>query len=81
MTTTVRARFDGRVLIPEEPVDLPVGDDLVLQLQTPQPREEPVTPEIIQQRLQRLESTFGLLDTPVLVPDEALRRECFYEDP
>jgi hypothetical protein len=30
MTTTLRARFDGKVLIPEEPVDLPT--DRVLEV-------------------------------------------------
>lgn len=28
MTTTLRARFDGKVLIPLDPVDLPIGADL-----------------------------------------------------
>lgn len=31
---TLRAKFDGRVLIPEEPVDLPVGKVLEVQVET-----------------------------------------------
>lgn len=30
--TTLRARFDGKVLVPEEPVDLPVGRVLELEV-------------------------------------------------
>jgi len=30
--TTLRAHFDGHVFIPDEPVDLPVGSDLELQV-------------------------------------------------
>ena len=29
---TLRARFDGRVLVPDEPVDLPVGKPLDVQV-------------------------------------------------
>ena len=32
MTTTLRARFDGKVLIPEGPVDLPVNQVLELRI-------------------------------------------------
>ena len=38
MTTRLRARFDGRVLVPEGPVDLPQGPLLEVQLQ---PVEQP----------------------------------------
>jgi hypothetical protein len=30
--TTVKAKFDGRVFVPEEPVDLPVGYELVIAI-------------------------------------------------
>jgi hypothetical protein len=32
MTTHLRARYDGRVLVPEQPVDLPVGHPLEVQV-------------------------------------------------
>jgi hypothetical protein len=38
--TTVKARFDGRVFVPEEPVNLPVGHVVEVPLETegkPQP--------------------------------------------
>jgi hypothetical protein len=33
--TTVKARFDGRVFIPEQPVDLPVGYILEIPIHPP----------------------------------------------
>jgi hypothetical protein len=35
--TTLRARFDGRVLVPEEPLDLPADSVVELQLTTVDP--------------------------------------------
>jgi hypothetical protein len=32
MTTTLRARFDGKVLIPLGPVDLPIGAELDIEV-------------------------------------------------
>jgi hypothetical protein len=32
MTTRLRAHFDGRVLVPEEPVDLPVGESVEIRV-------------------------------------------------
>lgn len=33
---TVKARFDGRVFVPEEPVDLPVGQAVDIQIPPPE---------------------------------------------
>lgn len=38
MTSILRVHFDGRVLVPEEPVDLPVGQVLEVQVTRPLPR-------------------------------------------
>jgi len=32
MTTKLRVHFDGRVLVPEEPVDLPVGQSVEIRV-------------------------------------------------
>src|SRR4051812_1970348 len=32
---TVKAKFDGRVFVPEEPVNLPVGYELEIAIETP----------------------------------------------
>jgi hypothetical protein len=34
----LKAHFDGRVIVPDEPVDLPRGQRLIVQLQTDGPR-------------------------------------------
>lgn len=34
MTTTLRVHFDGKVLVPEGKVDLPVGQTLTFRLET-----------------------------------------------
>lgn len=36
--STVKARFDGRVFVPEETVDLPVGSVLTIAIPDRQPR-------------------------------------------
>lgn len=48
----VKARFDGRVFVPETPVDLPVG----YTLQIPIPREPEVSPKPLAELIEQLES-------------------------
>jgi hypothetical protein len=43
VTATLRAHFDGRVLVPEEPVDLPVGCTLEIRVNVVASVSEPVT--------------------------------------
>ncbi|MBI3909498.1 MAG: hypothetical protein HY320_01025 [Armatimonadetes bacterium] len=79
MSVTIRARFDGRVIIPEEPVDLPIDQPLVVEL-TPVPREEEKPSEaVIRQRLRRLEEASGRISAPP-IPAEALCRENLYDE-
>ena len=35
---TVRARFDGRVFVPDEPVDLPAGSEVEIPVPSPPPK-------------------------------------------
>ena len=37
MSMTIRAHFDGRVIIPDEPVELPVDQPLELEVRLPSP--------------------------------------------
>lgn len=79
MPVVVRARFDGRVFIPEEPVELREGEE-GLVLFTPVLRDDSSTvddPERVSIVLQRLMST-GVEGTNI--PAELLRREHLYED-
>mgnify|MGYP001770762413 CR=1 FL=1 len=77
MKTAIRARFDGKVFVPEEPVDLPEGERVWVL--TPsgatdtsqRPKEEAIA------ALERMVSR-GV--TAINLPDEALRRENLHED-
>lgn len=37
MTRTIRAHFDGKVIVPDEPVQLPVGEPLHIHLEWTEP--------------------------------------------
>lgn len=74
-TRVIEAEYDGKVLIPKEPLDLPVGARVQLSLHVQQDVEE---------RLQKLRALWRYaeehaVNAPTL-SDEALRRENLYED-
>jgi hypothetical protein len=80
MSATIRAHFDGKVIVPDEPVDLPVNQPLEVELR-PIPAElEPVQNTLsVEERLRRLRATSGRISGPT-IPAEALRRENLYEE-
>ena len=41
MSMVIRMRFDGKVFIPEEPVDLPVNEPLEFEFKPPEPEWDP----------------------------------------
>jgi len=41
--TIIKAHFDGRVLVPEEPVDLPTGQVFEVRLEALEPPQKPKT--------------------------------------
>jgi hypothetical protein len=77
MTITIRGHFDGKVIVPDEPVkDLPVDQPLTLSVSSvleSQAREP--TPEAMEayQRLMKRAVNAN-------IPTEALRRKNMYED-
>ncbi len=73
MSMVIRMRFDGKVFIPEEPVDLPVDEPLEFEFK---PREPEWDPERAKAVLRRLVSKA----VDASIPLEALRRENLYED-
>ena len=76
MAIVIKAHYDGKTIVPDEPVDLPVGEPLEFELkQTPQCL--PWDPSKAEEAWTRLKSRriHGLK-----IPDEALRRENLYED-
>ena len=77
MAIVVRAHFDGKVIVPDEPVDLPVNEPLEFELKKV-PDEPKWDPEEARAALRRIVSRA----IPGLnIPDEALRRENMYEPP
>ncbi len=75
MTVNLRAHFDGRVIVPDEPVDLPENQPLTVQVSLP-----PV--KVL--NASAAEAAFDRLMNMAVhgtnIPDEALRRENMYED-
>lgn len=72
-----RAHYDGRVLVPEEPVDLPIGESLEVALVSTLPEPVPPDPGKQQAAIERLKARpIGGL----AIPDDALRRESLYEE-
>ena len=78
MTKSILAHSDGRVIIPDEPVELPTDAQFEVKLVLPddtQARQE----LSIEERLERLARVTGTL--PGAVPsDESLRRENLYDE-
>jgi hypothetical protein len=77
MIVTIKAHYDGKVIVPDEPVDLPINQPLSVQLQ-PTPSEVAApAPDRAREAVDRLvaRAIHG-----VRIPDEALHREHLYED-
>ena len=74
MTCTIRAHFDGKVIVPDEPVDLPANQPLTIHVQ-----EQPLTELSIEEKRAALRA-FISMAKPANIPLEALRRENLYED-
>ena len=70
MSVVIRAHFDGKVIVPDEPVDLPVDEPLEFELKQGRSRErEAAWQSLLASRVPGLQ-----------ISDESLRRENFYED-
>ncbi len=82
MTRTLTAHFDGHALIPEGPIDLPLGTKLTLTVETPAGRNPSIggPSRSIEERLAALDELFALVGSRANLPDETLRRESIYGD-
>jgi hypothetical protein len=77
MMNTIQAHFDGRVIVPDEPVDLPVGQQLEIQICVPRTLGREYTKS---ERDAALERFLSRTVEGLNIPDEALRREALYAD-
>ena len=75
MSVVIRAHFDGKAIIPDEPVDLPVNQPLEAEL-TVVGNESGRSAE----REAAWQRMLSLRIAGVCIPEDALRRENMYED-
>ncbi len=75
MSVVIRAHFDGKTIVPDEPVDLPIDQPLEFELRPPS-GEVAWDPESAKAAVARIVSRAR----PIGIPLEALRRENMYED-
>jgi predicted DNA-binding antitoxin AbrB/MazE fold protein len=72
MKTLIRARYDGRVLVPEEPLDLQVGQEVLLDIRL---EAEQGVAHSKQERLRALQELVDTATPGLDIPDATLRRE------
>ena len=77
MKTLIHARYDGKVLIPEEPLELEEGQRVTMLLVEPVPKAEELS---VEERIAALKRFVEGGVRGVNLPPEALRRESIYED-
>lgn len=76
MAIRIRAHYDGKTIVPDEPIDLEVGERIDLTIE----------PAIVGRRAPTVEERRAALArivsraVPANIPLEALRRENMYED-
>lgn len=82
---SIRAHFDGKTIVPDEPVNLPANTALVINIRTGAPDaalEEPTTPKARtpEQQLEGIKRLAAMMEGLPAIPLEALRRENLYAD-
>ncbi|HSI36135.1 MAG: hypothetical protein ACAI43_04480 [Phycisphaerae bacterium] len=82
MTVRIKAHYDGKTIVPDEPVDLPAGAEVTVEFRR---REAPPAAPVFpmgsdEERRAALESFFSMTVPGLSIPDEALRRENMYSD-
>lgn len=75
MAMRIRAHYDGKTIVPDDPVDLPVNQSLEVQLTVVEPKGRRSAARAAAWRQLLAGRVSG-----VRIPDEALRRENMYED-
>ena len=73
-----RVHFDGKVIIPDEPVDLPVGETIEAEFRVP---EGQLSAEEIKKRRAAIKRLASMAIHGLNIPDFALSRESIYWPP
>ncbi len=74
----IRAHYDGKTIVPEEPVDLPVNQPLEIEFRVVEDR---LSDEEIKRRRAALRRFAARVANDPEIPLEATRRENMYEPP
>jgi hypothetical protein len=77
VSITIKAHFDGKTFVPDEPVDLPAGEQVEIIAASITDEESQWDPKKAKAALRRFRA--GAI-SGLNIPDEALRRENLYED-
>jgi hypothetical protein len=77
MTVRIKAHFDGKTIVPDEPVDLPVGTPVTVEF--PDPGGVALAPTV-EERLEAIQRIAERATRGTPIPAEALRRENMYGD-
>lgn len=77
VSITIKAHFDGKTFVPDEPVDLPAGEQVEIIAASITDEESQWDPEKARQAWESFKSR---AISGLSIPDEALRRENMYED-
>jgi hypothetical protein len=79
MVQRFKAHFDGRVFVPDEPVDLPKDQPVEVEAAVPS-MNGTADQEAIEARLRALDAITGVFSAPP-PSAESLRRESLYDSP
>jgi hypothetical protein len=80
MAITIRAHYDGKVIVPDEPVDLPISEPLEVELRPLVTKGLLVRDDVrVEEKRRLLTESSGRISAPA-IPAEALRRENLYEE-
>lgn len=78
MKMLIHARYDGKVLVPEEPLQLEEGQTVLLEITAPAGQSEASLSR--ERRRRALKQLVATAVEGANIPDEALRRANLYED-
>lgn len=76
MSIVIRVHFDGKTIVPEGPVDLPINQSVEAEFRIPEAR---LSDAEIKRRRAALKRLASRAIHGLHIPDEALRRESMYE--
>jgi hypothetical protein len=77
MAIRIRAHYDGQVIVPDEPIDLPINETLDIEIQPSVRPGKELTPE---ERRAAFERVVARAIHGLNISDESLRRENLYDE-